>query len=669
MTRVIGVDVGGTFTDAVLVEAGRHVCVAKVPSTPDDPSRAIAAAVEQIRTERDARTLLVHSTTVATNAIIARTGARCGIITTRGFRDVVEMGRRDRPEIYGFAGAHRPVVARRDRIEVRERLAHDGVVVEALDLDEVRDAGRQLLSAGVQAVVVCFLHSDVNRRHEQQAMAALREFWPEPRYVTGSADVYAEAGEFVRFATAATNGYLQPVVGAYLGRLAGRLADIGHTGDVLVMQSNGGVASIEQTRDLAIGVARSGPVAGVLAAVGLAGRAGLTNLVTCDIGGTSSDVSVVVDGRPRYVNDAALGFRLPLVTSSVDVVAVGAGGGSIARVDELGVLTVGPESAGADPGPACYGLGGTAPTVTDAALLLGRIDPDARFGTGRQHRLDPEFAAAAVKPVADALGISAQEAASGILAVATTTMGNAIRSVLTARGHDPREFTLVVFGGGGGLHVCPLLRETGMRAALVPPRPGLVSALGCALADLRYENSRSWPTTAAQLDDADTVATLHRMLDDQEQTLRERLTETGIAARDVDIVVEGDMRYRGQSHHLRVPLERPISRAGAERRFRDAYRLRYGRTLADGLVEIVTLRSTLVARHGAAAAGVRPATPRTGAPIIASDAAARHRDEVQPGEHLLGPLLLSSEDATVYLEAGYVADVDAERNLLIREQS
>ncbi|MDQ7910124.1 hydantoinase/oxoprolinase family protein [Phytohabitans sp. ZYX-F-186] len=664
----MGVDVGGTFTDAVLVENGRPVGVAKVPSTPDDPSRAIAAAIDQIRTGQDARTLLVHSTTVATNAILARTGARCGVITTRGFRDVVEMGRRDRPHIYGFAGAHRPIVARRDRIEVGERLAYDGTVVEALDLDEVRDAGRQLLSAGVAAVAVCFLHSDVNPCHERQAIAALREFWPEPRYVTGSADLYAEAGEFVRFATAAANGYLQPVVSAYLGRLVGRLSDLGHAGPVLVMQSSGGVASIEQTRDLAIGVARSGPVAGVVAAAEIGRRAGLSNIVTCDIGGTSADVSVVVDGRPRYVNDASLGFRLPLVMSTLDVVAVGAGGGSIARVDELGVLTVGPDSAGADPGPACYGQGGTAPTVTDAALLLGHIDPDARFGTGRQSRLDPDLAAAAVRSVAEPLGIPVPVAARGILAVATTTMANAIRSVLTARGHDPREFTLVSFGGGGGLHACALLRETGMRAALVPRHPGLVSALGCAVADLRYESSRSWPAAAADLDDVATAAALHRMLDEQEAALRERLSEQpGIAVDDVEIVVEGDLRYRGQSHHLRVPLDRPIDRAGVEKRYRQAYERRYGRTLADAVVEIVTLRSTLVAHHGDADLSGPVAGAGRGPRADGGAGGVRHRGDLAPGERLVGPLLLVADDATVHLEAGYVAEVDAEFNLLIRE--
>ncbi|WP_432826172.1 hydantoinase/oxoprolinase family protein [Dactylosporangium sp. CA-092794] len=671
MGRIIGIDVGGTFTDAVLVDDEHGTTVAKVPSTPDDPARAIEAAVRQIRTEGDARTLLVHSTTIATNAIISRTGARCGIITTQGFRDVLELGRRDRPRIYGFDGAHRPIVARRDRLTVRERLNHDGSVLVPLDPDEVRAAGRELLAAGVAAVVVCFLHSDVNPGHERLAVAALREFWPEPRYVTGSADVYAEAGEFVRFATAAANGYLQPVVGDYLGRLTDRLAAAGHEGSVLVMQSSGGVASIEQTRALAIGTARSGPVAGVVAAAAIARRAGLANLVTCDVGGTSTDVSVIVDGEARYVNDARLDFRLPLVTSTLDVVAVGAGGGSIARVDELGVLTVGPESAGADPGPACYGHGGTAPTVTDAALLLGRIDPAAPFGTGRQTRLDAGRAATAVRPVAQELGLSVQEAARAIMTVATATMANAIRSVLTARGHDPREFALVAFGGGGGLHACALLRETGMRTALVPRRPGLVSALGCVVADLRYETSQSWPAVVAELGSAARLADLRRTLAEQEAALRARLAGAGLPTVDAEIVVEADLRYRGQSHHLRVTLDRPVDMAGVQRRFEAAYTHRYGRTLAGGTAEIVTVRSTLIARHGIGARTGRPPGPHrsatgTGADARAGAPAPRHRDDIGAGDVLIGPLTVVSDDAAVFIEEGYLAEVDAQENLVVR---
>ena len=388
MGGIVGIDVGGTFTDLFYSEDGITAqCVLKVPSTPDDPSRGLVDALGRARIDPAGLDLIIHGTTIATNAVIERKGARCALVTTKGFRDVLELGRRDRPHIYGLTGVQNPLIPRDLRFEVDERLDHLGRVVRPLDEDGLRALGQVLRDAHVEAVVIAFLHSYANPAHEDRAAAILRAVNPNWEIVTSSG-VIREYYEFERTSTAAVQGYLQPLIARYARNLTQRLADWGFAGQALIMQSNGGVVPVGQLADRAAYIVRSGPAAGVIAAARLAAEAGFDRIVTGDMGGTSYDVAVVVDGEPEIAETTSLDFRIPLRLPMIDVHTIGAGGGSIAAIDRGGILQVGPRSAGAVPGPVCYGNGGTEPTVTDANVVLGRIKPDDPIGLKDRASLD-----------------------------------------------------------------------------------------------------------------------------------------------------------------------------------------------------------------------------------------------------------------------------------------
>ena len=490
MSGLVGIDVGGTYTDLYYSsDGGRVEKVVKVPSTPKDPSIGLINSLKVAKIEPSDLEQILHGTTIATNAVIERRGANCALITTRGFRDVLELGRRDRPHMYGLTGIQRPLIARDQRWEVNERVDYQGNVLRALDQKQVKSLGETLKGEGVDAIVVSLLHSYANPSHEEQIRDILQAVNPDWEIVISSG-VIREYYEFERTSTAVVQGYLQPLVSRYAKSLIGKLDDWGFRRQTLIMQSNGGVVPVKQLAERAAFIVRSGPAAGVMAAAELAAQAGYNRIITGDMGGTSFDVAVVIDGRPSIAENTLLDFRVPLRLPMIDVHTIGAGGGSIAHIDRAGILQVGPQSAGSQPGPICWGRGGTQPTVTDANVVLGRIDPEKPIGFDRD-QLDVGAARSAIEKFGTKLGLGWEQTAEAILAVVNQRMAGRIRLLSIERGHDPREFSLVAFGGAGPVHGAALIQEVGIGAMLVPLYPGVLCAMGCVSANVRYDYSRT----------------------------------------------------------------------------------------------------------------------------------------------------------------------------------
>ena len=470
-TKLVGVDVGGTFTDLVVVdEASGRVQVAKVPTTVANQATGVVAALAAAAAGPAELKVIVHGTTTATNALLERKGARTGLITTRGFRDVLELGRRTRPTPYGLKGSFEPLIPRDLRLEVDERVDAEGLVVVPLAEDQVREAVDRLRAQGVEALVIHFIHSYLNDSHERRAREIAAALWPNA-YITVGAELLPEYREFERGTTAAINGFVQPVIDRYLRKLAGDLARQGYRRELLVMQGNGGTMSVDVAARHAVSTLMSGPAAGVKAAAYTALAAGHQNIISCDMGGTSFDVGVIRGGRPALTADKEMGYGLPVRVPMIDIHTIGAGGGSIARVNSGGILQVGPESAGADPGSICYGRGGEEPTITDANLLLGRLNPAGLLGVDGAAQLD-RIREIFDKKIGAHLGLDPDQVASAIVRVANDKMAGAIRMVSLQRGHDPRDFTLFAFGGAGPLHAVALARELALPRVLVPARPG-----------------------------------------------------------------------------------------------------------------------------------------------------------------------------------------------------
>ena len=672
---VVGIDVGGTFTDLLVVD--EHTGQARTAKVPSTRSREAAGFLAGLRSVADPAELaaIVHGTTVGTNALLERAGAPCGLITTAGFRDVLEMRRRDRPATWGLRGEFEPIIPRDLRLEVAERTGSDGSIVQAVDPDEVRAAAEALRAAGAQALVIAFINAYANPANEDAALEAAR--WPNA-FVTTSSGMLSELREFERTSTAALNGYLQPVVGPYLNRLEEDLRADGFGGRFLVVQSNGGVVPSEEAQRFPVRTALSGPSAGVVAAAYTAGAAGEPRVITCDMGGTSFDVALVDDGRAAFAQQASVDFGLVVRTPMVEITTIGAGGGSIARVDAGGLLRIGPESAGSVPGPVCYGRGNDRPTVTDANLVLGRIDAERPLGTGLD-RLDVDGAREALlEHVGRPLDLDAEEAAAAVVAVANARLAGAIRLISVERGHDPARFALMPFGGAGSLHVGALMREIGCPRALIPRLPGITSALGCVLADLRHDYVHTI-ATPLELLDAEALA------EEMRTTARrgtEALRSTGIAIDGVDVVFEVDMLYRGQSHAVAVPLNapaagRPLDRETIARVFAETYEATYGRTLDDVPAIVQTLRTAVTGRRPsiplslfAPAADATLADAERGTrPVWAGgawhDAPVFDRLALPVGASAAGPCVLQQPDTTIFVDAGLVATVDELGNVVM----
>ncbi|MBS0123701.1 hydantoinase/oxoprolinase family protein [Thetidibacter halocola] len=677
--RMIGVDVGGTFTDVfVLDEATGTASVAKVPTTRPDQSGGFLDGISRQVDDLSTVSVVVHGTTAGTNALLERKGARTGVITTHGLRDVLEMRRRDRPRTWGLRGDFEPVVDRRDRLEVPERTLADGTIRTPVDLDAVSDAARQLQAQGCEAVAILFANAYANPANEAAAVAAVRSIWPNP-HVSASHEILPEIREFERFSTTALNAYLQPEVSGYLGRLERALAQGGFDGEFMIVQSNGGVMAVDTACRLPVRTALSGPAAGVIAAGYIASTAGFDNVITGDMGGTSFDVSLIAGGQSMLSPQTSIDFGMVVRNPMIEITTIGAGGGSIAWVDKGGLLNIGPESAGSNPGPVAYGLGNDRPTVTDANVVLGRIDPDNPIG-GKLTRLDVEAAAKAIDThVGAPLDLTTLEAAEAILRVANSRMAGAIRLVSIERGFDPKRFAFMPFGGGGALHAGAMLAEVGIARAIVPRYPGVTSAMGCVIADMRQDFVQTINALVANLDE-DALGRFMQDHADQGMALLEA-ARTRFESRDVTF--ELDMAYVGQTHTVPVPVTvriengrvTPPNRAQIEEAFDTAYGAAFGRLLKGGVRRILNLRSAVTGRRPkfdlstlAPTATAMPepkATRRVHFGTEWHDTAIYDRLSLPVGAEIRGPAILEQPDTTVLIEPGLVGHVDRFGNTII----
>lgn len=678
----VGIDSGGTFTDLCLFEeeTGR-IEVWKLSSTPDDPSRAIAEGVREAMVRLGGRVsdiaYLGHGTTVATNALIQHRGARTGLVTTRGFRDLLEIGRQKRPDLYDLQVEKPPVLVARDlRLEVPERLRHDGTVETALDEAAVREAAQALKQAGVEAVAVCFLYGFIAPAHEAAARRILAEELPEA-FLTASHAVAPEFREYERLSTAVVNSYLGPVMQRYLRRLAERLVTLGLAVPPYLTQSNGGIIGLDAAAAMPVRMVLSGPSTGLVGAQAIGRLAGFPDLITFDMGGTSTDVALLPGGEPGLSAEAVV-HGYPIKAPMLDIHTVGAGGGSIAYRDGGGLLKVGPRSAGASPGPACYGGGNSEPTVTDANVMLGLQHPTHLLG-GRL-AVRRELAVAAVERLAAGLGLAPMAAAEGILAVVTANMAKAIRVISVQRGHDPRDYTLMAFGGAGPLHAARLARELEIRRVLVPRSPGILCAMGLLLTDLRADFAA---TRIVPLDDGLAVMAEAFARLEAEAEAWFAVQQVPVAARKLHRRV--DLRYAGQNHELPVDLPPgpigPASAAALAEGFAAAHRRAYGFLIETEPVQLVTYRleatgtvpkAALPARPpagsaaGAARTGTREAwLPGEGGAIALPVYA---RDALAPGNRIEGPAIIEQMDSTTLVLPGMTATVDAFENILLEER-
>lgn len=669
MSTLVGIDVGGTFTDLYYREGAEPPRVLKVPTTPDDPSLGLLHALEEAEIDPDGLDGLLHGTTIATNAVIERTGAACALVTTAGFRDLLELGRRDRPQIYGLSGVARPLVERDDRWEVAERIDHLGQVVEPLDEERLREVAAAILDSEVESVIVSFLHSYANPDHEHRACRILREINPA-WHVIAASDVLREYYEFERTSTAVIQGYLEPLVSRYTAGLRDKLDKWNYHREVLVMQSNGGVVTVDRMAERAAHFIRSGPAAGVVAAARLAAEAGYPDIITADMGGTSFDVAVVRQGVAKVAETTQLEFRIPLRLPMLDVHTIGAGGGSIAYTDRGDVLQVGPRSAGSYPGPICFRRGGIEPTVTDANLVLGRIDAARPIGVTSGEGLDIEGARAAFERLGRAHSLTVEQAAEAVLSVVNQRMAGRIRLLSVEQGQDPRDYAMVAFGGAGPMHGAALIRDVGIRAMLVPPTPGVLCAMGCAIADVQYDFGQ---TLHARIDDL-AVGEVAEVLGRQAASGLDQLGHDGVDLGATVVRHFAHMAYQGQIHSLRVPIERGWSPGRMADAFRALYRTEYGEPLGELPVMIENLRTSVV--------GVRPVERREPAAthdVDAPEPIARrrvyfggwhetpiyHRAQLVPGVELAGPAVIEQPDTTTVVEPGMTIRVDGYANVIV----
>ena len=679
LSSVLGVDVGGTFTDLLLFDAQTKAFrTAKVPSQRGDKSAGFMQGIAAVSMGASIGSI-VHGTTVGTNTLLERRGPRIGVITTRGFRDVLEMRRRDRRRTWGLWGDFTPIVDRDFRMEVDERTLADGTIRQAVDEAAVRAAAIALRKRGAEALAIIFINSYANPDNEQKALAAAKMVW-DNEFVSASHQVLPEIREFERSSTTALNSYLQPVVSSYLGKLEQALATQPFKGQFYIVQSNGGVMSTATARRFPVRTALSGPAAGVIAAATIARQAGYDNAITCDLGGTSFDVSVIVGGQASLAAQTTIDFGLVIRTPMIEITTIGAGGGSIASVDRGGLLQVGPESAGSVPGPACYGQGNERPTLTDAHVVLGRINADKPIG-GKLARLDVEAAKRAITAhVGKALGIDVLAAAEAIVRVADARMAGAIRLVSIERGHDPAKFVGVPFGGGGALHVGAIVKEIGLEVALVPRFPGVTSALGCVIADLRHDQVQ---TLNLMLDGLDIAALDRRMVAAGEE-VRSVVGSAGAMIDRIDLNFEFDMQYVGQTHTVAVPVPvtlqdgtTGITPAVIKSAFETAYATSFSRLLSGLPIRIVSLRSAAIGRRPALdlsafapgpEASVEKAKKGTRPVWIDGawlDTQIWSRLDLPVGAIIEAPAILEQPDATIYIEPGLRGRVDKLGNLIV----
>ena len=677
---IVGIDVGGTFTDVFVRDRKRDTWVVhKAPSTPPDFSRGFLAGLQQALASAGVAPgeveRLVHGTTVATNCILTRRGARLGLVMTEGFRDVLYIGAGWRPRMYDLdMDPVEPLflAPRRRSLGVRERMDARGEVITPLDEAQLRSVARTLVEEqGAEVLVVCFLHSYANPAHERRARDILRARYPEVE-VTISSDVLPRRREYRRLVVSGFDGYVKPVVTRYLRGLVEELEEAGVSAPLQVMQSHGGVGGVGNIIERPVNTVLSGLAAGVIGAANVSASAGFENCISLDMGGTSTDVALIRGGRPLISNDGSFA-DYPLNIPMIDVQTIGAGGSSIASVDQAGALKVGPQSAGADPGPACYGRGGEEPTVTDASFVLGYLNPET-FAGGLDLDIDRSRRVIEEK-IARPLGLGLLEAALGIQAIVNDNMAQTLRLVSIKRGHDPRDFALIAFGGAGPLSAGKLAEAASIGRILIPPAPGVLSAMGLMLAPVQHEAMTSFEMAAAEA----TLDDLRARFATLDGACRARMDEDGVEPGESAVEYRAEMRYIGQSHELEVTIALGDTDAvgTASRAFHEAHRRAYSHCDENAPTEFVTLRSVhsrnseeraLRPGRATAAAGV-PAPHHRKACLNGrrglEDVPVYRRDDLPEGFELTGPAILEQADTTTLIYPGHRAHIDPFRNILI----
>lgn len=676
----VAVDVGGTFTDVIVLdEHDSRIVVGKVPSTPDDPGRAVLQAAEAVNVDLKDVVLFSHGTTVATNALITRRFPPAAMVTTKGFRDVIEIRDGTKDDLWdAYKDVAGPYIRRRDRYEVTERIDYQGKELEPLDENEAREVAAKLRKKGVKTVAVCFANSYSNGAHERRMKEILEEELPGVRISTSS-EILPEIFEHDRFNTTVANAVLAPLVGDYVAELGENLKRGGYEGDLLLLHSGGGSMTPRMVQRYAVRLAASGIAAGAIAARHLAAEAGFPNAIGLDMGGTSTDITLVYQEEVRVTKEWSVEYGYPICFPSIEVLTIGAGGGSLAWIDPAGSLRNGPQSAGATPGPAAYGTGGTQPTNTDANVVLGRL---GTVLAGGKMTLQPALARQAIEDgVAKPFSMSTEDAALAVIKVANANMADAVRLVSIRRGYDPREFALVAFGGAGALHGAALARELSIPTVLVPPNPGVTSALGCLLVDIRHDLSMMYQKS---LEDAD-VNEMEALYNTMEQEANDHLRHEGVAPEQIVLERTAAMRYLGQWRSLTVNVgQGPQALTDAVARFHREHEREYSFKQEDAPVEIyqlglraigVTPKPTLAKADAVGGELPAPASvrdvwfedPATGSAVAVSTPV-YNRDELSPGMGAAGPAVIDQLDSTTLVPPATTWEIDRHSNILIHIQ-
>lgn len=671
----VAIDTGGTNTDAFIFnEATGNSFVAKVPSTPKNPAVAITDAIKAAGLNAADIKLITHGTTVATNALIERNFPRTAMVTTRGFRDVVEICDGTKEELWdAYSDKPQPYIRRRDRFEVTERIDYSGQVVTALDREEAKEVAARIKALGYQAVCISFINSYVNLDHELAMKEILAEHLPSDVYVCTSSEIIPEMFEHPRFSTAMINAVLGPCIINYISDLEGRLKEMGYRGDLLILHSGGGVLTAKGTSKYPARLASSGIVAGAIAGAHIAKQAGFGNAISFDMGGTSTDVALTYEGELKTANSWQVEYGYPIMFPSVEVLTIGAGGGSIAWIDAGGSLCNGPQSAGADPGPACYGRGGREATNTDANLVLGRLDSSL---LGGRLSLDLEASRQVLQEkVAGPLELELAEAGNAMLRVAEANMANAVRLISVGRGYDPRDFALVAFGGAGPLHGAYLARDLEIPTVIFPRYPGIASAMGCLLVDIRHDSSKMH---LGKIEDVD-LGQLAQHFEALEEEAREHLREEGVPEEQMRFNRSLDMRYVGQWRTLTVPLdfsEPGQALAAALEKFHEEHQRAYSYSDQNREVEIFSLK---LATQGLIPKPDMPKVQRIGTAATALvdqrqvyfeerggfvETAVYDREQLLPGSKIEGPAIVEQLDSTVVLPPGTHSEIDPYLNII-----
>ena len=690
----LGVDIGGTFTDLVMMdEASGELRLVKMASTPKDPSVGFMSTVERALRESEVPpsevSYSVHGTTVATNTIIEGKGAKAALVATDGFRDVLEIARQIRPRLYDiFCDKPKPLIARNLCFGVPERLNYAGQVIDALDEEAVREVARKIKAEGVESVAVCLLHSYVNPVNEKRVREIIQEEIPAV-FLSISSELCPEMREYFRASTTAINAVVIPIVSRYVGQLEARLSEMGITVGLHLMTSAGGIMSSDVAKREPVHLIESGPAAGVIATSYLGELIGMTNVISFDMGGTTAKVGLVEDGSPKISPHFEVGSSAvaeskasgyPVRTPVVDLMEIGAGGGSIAWVDPGGALRVGPQSGGADPGPACYGKGQEEPCITDANLLLGRLNAD--YFIGGEQKLYPDLAEAAVKRLAHKLGLSVLEVANGIVEIANANMIGAVRKISVQRGFDPREFVLVAFGGAGPMHANALARELHIPRFLIPMSPGVTSALGLLVSDLKHDYVQAYHQNMESLD----FKYVNDCFSELESKGRQVLTSENVAAEDVSFLHHMDMRYVGQGYELKIEIPNRELKSGdveiINARFYEEHERAYGYAAKSEPTEVVVLRLTAIGKikrpklrqleegnKNAASEAIKNERPVFFAEVGKTvPCKVYDRYQLKWGNRIWGPAILEEVDSTVVIHPDYRAEIDVYGNVLIQQK-